>query len=44
MTAIMLTSGPASADQPPGVYTVKDGDKVDDKSSGRMEDLARNGL
>ena len=32
MTAIMLTSGPASADQPPGVYTVKDGNKVDDKT------------
>jgi mono/diheme cytochrome c family protein len=32
MTAIMLTSGPAGADQPPGVYTVKDGDKVDDKT------------
>lgn len=32
MTAIMLISGPASADQPPGVYTVKDGNKVDDKT------------
>jgi len=31
-TAIMLTSVPASADQPPGVYTVKDGNKVDDKT------------
>src|ERR1700733_7069114 len=32
MTAIMLASGPVSADQPPGVYTVKNGDKVDDKT------------
>jgi len=31
-TAIMLTSVPASADQPPGVFTVKDGNKVDDKT------------
>jgi len=31
-TMIMLTSVPASADQPPGVYTVKDGNKVDDKT------------
>ena len=31
-TAIMLTSVPASADQPPGVYTVKDGNKVYDKT------------
>jgi len=31
-TAIMLTSSPASADQPPGVYQVKDGNKVDDKT------------
>ncbi len=31
-TVIMLTSVPASADQPPGVYTVKDGNKVDDKT------------
>jgi mono/diheme cytochrome c family protein len=31
-TAIMLTSVPASADQPPGVYTVKNGNRVDDKT------------
>jgi mono/diheme cytochrome c family protein len=31
-TAIMLTAAPASADQPPGVFTVKDGNKVDDKT------------
>ena len=31
-TAIMLTPVPASADQPPGLYTVKDGNKVDDKT------------
>jgi mono/diheme cytochrome c family protein len=32
VTAIMLTSVPASADQPPGVYTVKNGNRVDDKT------------
>ena len=31
-TAILLTAIPASADQPPGVFTVKDGNKVDDKT------------
>jgi hypothetical protein len=31
-TAIMLTSVPASADQPPGVFTVKNGNRVDDKT------------
>src|ERR1700724_2372619 len=30
--AIMLVSVAAQADQPPGVYTVKDGNKVDDKT------------
>ena len=32
LSVSMLISGPASADQPPGVYTVKDGNKVDDKT------------
>jgi mono/diheme cytochrome c family protein len=32
VTTIMLTSVPASADQPPGVYTVKNGNRVDDRT------------
>jgi len=32
VTVVMLISGPVGADQPPGVYTVKNGDKVDDKT------------
>jgi len=32
ITSMMLISVAARADQPPGVYTVKDGNKVDDKT------------
>ena len=32
LSVIMLTSVVARADQPPGVFTVKDGNKVDDKT------------
>lgn len=32
MGSIMLLSAAARADQPPGVYTVKDGNKVDEKT------------
>ncbi len=32
VSVIMLLSVTARADQPPGVYTVKDGNKVDDKT------------
>jgi mono/diheme cytochrome c family protein len=32
LLAIMLTSGPVMADLPPGVFTVKNGDKVDDNT------------
>jgi mono/diheme cytochrome c family protein len=32
LTSVMLLSVAARADQPAGVYTVKDGDKVDDKT------------
>jgi mono/diheme cytochrome c family protein len=32
LVAIMLTSIPVMADLPPGVFTVKNGDKVDDKT------------
>lgn len=32
LSTVMLSSMAARADQPPGVYTVKNGDKVDDKT------------